>query len=139
MRFDEDGLYPIVTHAFNFVGKGALGMSRPVTVASRLRKVTDRALRWSLAQSFFLIGHDRPPVSGSVGRASSIGEGMAPSQSVKAREVAVGRDPFAAGLDSQRRMVGIHNEVALRIRVSAESSEDVPVTRPGRERNGVRV
>ena len=26
MRFDEDGLYPIVTHAFNFVGRGALGM-----------------------------------------------------------------------------------------------------------------
>lgn len=22
----EDGLYPIVTHAFNFVGKGALGL-----------------------------------------------------------------------------------------------------------------
>jgi nitrite reductase (NO-forming) len=22
MRFDEDGLYPIVTHAFNFVGQG---------------------------------------------------------------------------------------------------------------------
>jgi nitrite reductase (NO-forming) len=28
MRFDEDGLYPIVTHAFNFVGKGALGLFR---------------------------------------------------------------------------------------------------------------
>jgi nitrite reductase (NO-forming) len=26
MRFDYDGLYPIVTHAFNFVGKGALGL-----------------------------------------------------------------------------------------------------------------
>ena len=26
MRFDEDGMYPIVTHAFNFVGKGALGL-----------------------------------------------------------------------------------------------------------------
>jgi nitrite reductase (NO-forming) len=26
MRFDFDGLYPIVTHAFNFVGKGALGL-----------------------------------------------------------------------------------------------------------------
>jgi nitrite reductase (NO-forming) len=26
MRFDEDGLYPIVTHAFNFVGKGVLGL-----------------------------------------------------------------------------------------------------------------
>ena len=26
MRFDEDGLYPMVTHAFNFVGKGALGL-----------------------------------------------------------------------------------------------------------------
>jgi nitrite reductase (NO-forming) len=26
MRFDEDGLYPIVTHAFNFVGRGALGL-----------------------------------------------------------------------------------------------------------------
>ncbi len=26
MRFDEAGLYPIVTHAFNFVGKGALGL-----------------------------------------------------------------------------------------------------------------
>ena len=26
MRFEEDGLYPIVTHAFNFVGKGALGL-----------------------------------------------------------------------------------------------------------------
>jgi len=26
MRFDEDGLYPIVTHAFNLVGKGALGL-----------------------------------------------------------------------------------------------------------------
>jgi nitrite reductase (NO-forming) len=26
MRFDEDGLYPIVTHAFNFVDKGALGL-----------------------------------------------------------------------------------------------------------------
>jgi nitrite reductase (NO-forming) len=26
MRFDEDGLYPIVTHAFNFVGKGAIGL-----------------------------------------------------------------------------------------------------------------
>ena len=26
MRFDEDGLYPIVTHAFNFVGHGALGL-----------------------------------------------------------------------------------------------------------------
>ena len=23
MHFDEDGLYPIVTHAFNFVGRGA--------------------------------------------------------------------------------------------------------------------
>ena len=26
MRFDEDGLYPIVTHAFNFVDNGALGI-----------------------------------------------------------------------------------------------------------------
>jgi nitrite reductase (NO-forming) len=26
MQFDEDGLYPIVTHAFNFVGRGALGL-----------------------------------------------------------------------------------------------------------------
>ena len=26
MRFDEDGLYPIVTHAFNFVDNGALGL-----------------------------------------------------------------------------------------------------------------
>ncbi|MDQ2674349.1 MAG: multicopper oxidase domain-containing protein [Chloroflexota bacterium] len=26
MRFDEDGLYPIVTHAFNYVGRGALGL-----------------------------------------------------------------------------------------------------------------
>jgi nitrite reductase (NO-forming) len=26
MRFAEDGLYPIVTHAFNYVGKGALGL-----------------------------------------------------------------------------------------------------------------
>ncbi len=26
MRFDEDGMYPNVTHAFNFVGRGALGM-----------------------------------------------------------------------------------------------------------------
>jgi nitrite reductase (NO-forming) len=26
MRFDEEGLYPIVTHAFNFVGRGALGL-----------------------------------------------------------------------------------------------------------------
>jgi nitrite reductase (NO-forming) len=26
MHFAEDGLYPIVTHAFNFVGKGALGL-----------------------------------------------------------------------------------------------------------------
>ena len=26
MRFDEAGLYPIVTHAFNFVGRGALGL-----------------------------------------------------------------------------------------------------------------
>ncbi|HEX5038656.1 MAG TPA: multicopper oxidase domain-containing protein [Candidatus Limnocylindria bacterium] len=26
MRFDEDGLYPIVTHAFNFVGRGAIGL-----------------------------------------------------------------------------------------------------------------
>jgi nitrite reductase (NO-forming) len=26
MRFDEDGLYPIVTHAFNFVGRGTLGL-----------------------------------------------------------------------------------------------------------------
>jgi nitrite reductase (NO-forming) len=26
MHFDEDGMYPIVTHAFNFVGRGALGL-----------------------------------------------------------------------------------------------------------------
>ena len=26
MHFDEDGLYPIVTHAFNLVGRGALGV-----------------------------------------------------------------------------------------------------------------
>jgi nitrite reductase (NO-forming) len=26
MHFDEDGTYPIVTHAFNFVGRGALGL-----------------------------------------------------------------------------------------------------------------
>ena len=26
MRFAEDGLYPIVTHAFNYVGKGAMGL-----------------------------------------------------------------------------------------------------------------
>jgi nitrite reductase (NO-forming) len=26
MQFKEDGLYPMVTHAFNFVGRGALGM-----------------------------------------------------------------------------------------------------------------
>lgn len=25
-EFAEDGLYPIVTHAFNFVGRGALGL-----------------------------------------------------------------------------------------------------------------
>jgi nitrite reductase (NO-forming) len=31
MRFDEDGLYPIVTHAFNFVGKGALGLFKAGT------------------------------------------------------------------------------------------------------------
>ena len=26
LHFDEDGLYPFVTHAFNFVGRGALGL-----------------------------------------------------------------------------------------------------------------
>jgi nitrite reductase (NO-forming) len=26
VRFAEDGLYPIITHAFNFAGKGALGL-----------------------------------------------------------------------------------------------------------------
>ena len=26
MRLAEDGMYPIVTHAFNFASKGALGM-----------------------------------------------------------------------------------------------------------------
>ncbi|HET9417298.1 MAG TPA: multicopper oxidase domain-containing protein [Candidatus Limnocylindria bacterium] len=26
MRFEEDGMYPIVTHAFNLVGRGALGL-----------------------------------------------------------------------------------------------------------------
>jgi nitrite reductase (NO-forming) len=26
MRFAEDGLYPIVTHAFNYVGRGAMGL-----------------------------------------------------------------------------------------------------------------
>jgi nitrite reductase (NO-forming) len=26
MHFDEDGMYPIVTHAFNFAGLGALGL-----------------------------------------------------------------------------------------------------------------
>jgi nitrite reductase (NO-forming) len=26
LEFKEDGLYPIVTHAFNFVGRGALGL-----------------------------------------------------------------------------------------------------------------
>lgn len=26
MRFDEDGMYPIVTHAFNFPGRGAIGL-----------------------------------------------------------------------------------------------------------------
>ena len=27
----EDGLYPIVTHAFNFVGRGALGLFKAGT------------------------------------------------------------------------------------------------------------
>jgi nitrite reductase (NO-forming) len=26
MRFAEDGMYPIVTHAFNYASKGALGL-----------------------------------------------------------------------------------------------------------------
>jgi nitrite reductase (NO-forming) len=28
MVMPEDGLYPMVTHAFNFVGRGALGLFR---------------------------------------------------------------------------------------------------------------
>ena len=34
----EDGLYPIVTHAFNFVGRGALGLVTPQRVRLPLRR-----------------------------------------------------------------------------------------------------
>ena len=34
----EDGLYPVVTHAFNLVGRGALGRSRPATATRRTRE-----------------------------------------------------------------------------------------------------
>jgi len=43
--------------------------------------------------------------------------GPAPAQARKARVVAVGRDPLAAGLDGEGGEVGVGHEVAARIRV----------------------
>ena len=43
MHFDEDGLYPIVTHAFNFVGRAPLASSRRAMAARCLPAATELA------------------------------------------------------------------------------------------------
>jgi nitrite reductase (NO-forming) len=63
----EDGLYPMVTHAFNFVGRGALGLfqagdgdprtSRPVTV------IEDRPQSEAAPAALLHEGRRRPPAS----------------------------------------------------------------------------
>jgi hypothetical protein len=52
---------------------------------------------------------------------------MPPAKPGEAAEVAIGRDPFAAGLDGERGEVGVGNEVSLRAGIAALALEDVPV------------
>ena len=47
MRFDEAGLYPIVTHAFNFVGRGALGLFQAGSSRGTASPATSTHRCWS--------------------------------------------------------------------------------------------
>jgi hypothetical protein len=59
---------------------------------------------------------------------------MAPPQARKAREIAVGRDEFAAVLDGQGRDIGIRHEGALD--VAAQTGEQLPMSTAGRDERG---
>ena len=68
----EDGLYPMVTHAFNFVGRGALGLSRQVTatrptdslVRSRKRDPADDVRRVFLCAAGSAVGVQLDEIAG---------------------------------------------------------------------------
>ena len=64
---------------------------------------------------------------------------VSPTETGEPREVAIRRDPFAAGLDGQGSEICIAGEVPFRRDVPAESGEDLPVSRRRRDKNGMRV
>lgn len=64
---------------------------------------------------------------------------MAPAKAREAAEIAIGGDPLAAGLDRQRREIGIRHQVALGAGAQTEALEDLPVTRAGRDDHGGRL
>ncbi len=56
---------------------------------------------------------------------------MPPTKSREAGESSIGREPFAAPFDRERRMIGVGNQVSLGISPSAEIEEDLPVPGAG--------
>ena len=64
---------------------------------------------------------------------------MPDAEPSEAAVVAVGGNPLAAGFDRQRGEVGVGNLIAARPGVGAQSREDPPVPRPGREQRCVRL
>jgi hypothetical protein len=64
-------------------------------------------------------------------------ERMADAQPAETSVIAVGGDPFAAGLDRKRGEVRISNQVPARAGVGAEAGEDRPVSPSGREQRRV--
>ena len=77
-----------------------------------------------------------PTVHPTVGRPLRGGEGMAPPQARKAREVAVGRDELASVLDGQGRDVGIRHQRPLD--VATQAGEELPVPAARRDERSAR-
>lgn len=64
---------------------------------------------------------------------------MPDAQPAKAGVVAVRGDPLAARLDRERGQERVGHEISPGAALTAEPGEDLPVSRPGRERNRVRA
>lgn len=70
-------------------------------------------------------------------RAASGGDRVAPPKAGEAREVAIGGDQLAAGLDRERGEERVGDEVPTGAAVAAGSNEQIPVALTRRESDGV--
>jgi len=64
---------------------------------------------------------------------------MPPPKAGEAAIIAVGRNPLAAGFDGERRQVSVRNQVASGLSLTTKVRENLPVTRPRRDRDAVRL